>query len=556
MTLLQGGAGVCRNRTVGTSQCNSDITPAIAKIADSGCAVKVVCIGIVCAALCLTAKAADLNAGLLEIQDILERGDFAEASKRIAAAMQEHPNNGGLFNLRGVVHARQNELAQARKDFSEAVRLSPGLTPAWQNLARACLLQAEQDATVTTCAADSWQHVLKLDPQNAEAHVSLARLLQQQGHFADSLRQLERLPPGERENTFSQLLRCADLAAVGRTAEALQTAKRISERKDFSEEDLLSFQNALRLPQGAAVAVLLLESLDTRKAAGAASLRWLTIAYEQQQHPEKARQVLERLALLEPRDTAHLLELARLANRAKDYEAAIGYLAHARDIEPNNAQIHYLFAMIATKMNLPIEARASMVKALAIQPDNPTYNYAMGYIILSSRDGASAASYFERFVASRPNEVKGHYALGIAKFASGDYDGAKVEMERVKGEAETAGAAEYFLGRIARQEGDPAAAVRHLQKSAALAPTYSESHTELGRLAIEEGDLKKAEAELELAIRLDASSFQAHTQLLKLYRRTHDARAGAQAERLKRLDEERSKRAELMLRTIEVRPLQ
>jgi hypothetical protein len=39
-----------------------------------------------------------------------------------------------------------------------------------------------------------------------------------------------------------------------------------------------------------------------------------------------------------------------------------------------------------------------------------------------------------------------------------------------------------------------------------------------------------------------------------LYKRTHDPRAEKQAELLKKLDEDRSKRAELMLRTIEVRP--
>jgi hypothetical protein len=42
--------------------------------------------------------------------------------------------------------------------------------------------------------------------------------------------------------------------------------------------------------------------------------------------------------------------------------------------------------------------------------------------------------------------------------------------------------------------------------------------------------------------------------LLVLYKRTHDARAVKQSELLKKLDEDRSKRAELMLRTIEVKP--
>jgi hypothetical protein len=55
-------------------------------------------------------------------------------------------------------------------------------------------------------------------------------------------------------------------------------------------------------------------------------------------------------------------------------------------------------------------------------------------------------------------------------------------------------------------------------------------------------------------LQLKPESFQANEQLLILYKRTGDARAVAQAEALKKLDEERSKRADLMLRTIEMRP--
>ena len=60
--------------------------------------------------------------------------------------------------------------------------------------------------------------------------------------------------------------------------------------------------------------------------------------------------------------------------------------------------------------------------------------------------------------------------------------------------------------------------------------------------------------ELSQALRLDPRSFQANTQLLVLYRRTHDPQADQQAQRGKELDEDRSRRADLMLRTIELRP--
>jgi tetratricopeptide (TPR) repeat protein len=127
-------------------------------------------------------------------------------------------------------------------------------------------------------------------------------------------------------------------------------------------------------------------------------------------------------------------------------------------------------------------------------------------------------------------------------------------MRSVENDPGTAGGANYFLGRMARIDEDLESATKYLQKSIQILPKYSESHTELARVLMLEGRDKEAQEELDRALKLDPTSFQANERLLVLYRRTHDPRADKQAEVLKRLDQERSKRAELMLRTIEVRP--
>ena len=155
---------------------------------------------------------------------------------------------------------------------------------------------------------------------------------------------------------------------------------------------------------------------------------------------------------------------------------------------------------------------------------------------------------------ARPREPKGHYALGIAYFASGDWEHAKAEMELVEHNPSTAGGAEYFLGRIARLEDQFDASEQHLKSSIQLLPDFAESHTELARVYLRQNNLDAANAELKKALALDPQSFPANEQLLVISRRTHDARSDAQAVLLQKLDEDRSKRAELMLRTIEIRP--
>ena len=218
------------------------------------------------------------------------------------------------------------------------------------------------------------------------------------------------------------------------------------------------------------------------------------------------------------------------------------------------ARIHFLFGLIAGEMSLPIEARQSLDKALALEPDNPDYNYAMGSVILETRDAATAAGYFEKFVRARPADGRGHFALGLAQFTSGDYGDAKHEMHSAGSTPGLAPAAQYYLGRIARLEGDFEEATKRLREALALRPKFSEPHTELARIAMLKGNLKEAHMELDQAVKLAPESFQANEQLLVLYKRAGDPRAAAQAELLKKLDEERSKRAELMLRTLEMRP--
>jgi Tfp pilus assembly protein PilF len=94
----------------------------------------------------------------------------------------------------------------------------------------------------------------------------------------------------------------------------------------------------------------------------------------------------------------------------------------------------------------------------------------------------------------------------------------------------------------------------YIERSIKLLPSFAENYTELGRIRMRQDQLEAARAAIEQALKLDSESFQANTALLALYQRTHDPRAQEQAVRLRNLDEKRSKRLELMLRSIEMKP--
>jgi tetratricopeptide (TPR) repeat protein len=109
-------------------------------------------------------------------------------------------------------------------------------------------------------------------------------------------------------------------------------ARRLAHAADFSEAEVAAILPVLSSPVTAPIAVTLVEALDSRNHTSASSLRHLAVAYEQLNRASDARKTLERVASLEPNNAEDLIELARLAYGSHDWEGALGYLAHARDL--------------------------------------------------------------------------------------------------------------------------------------------------------------------------------------------------------------------------------
>lgn len=488
------------------------------------------------------------------IQAAIQNGDRPGASKLLEEALARYPGAAGLLNLRGVLHAQRSELAEARADFQQAVRLAPGLTPAWQNLGRACQLLTDRDSSATSCAIGAWRHVLRALPADVEARTALATVYEWQGQFADSLRELDQLPAAESSRTALLALRCADLQGLGRTSEAAETGQRLAGAADLSEGDIAAIYPVLDSTKSAELTVTLVRALDARRQASAASLRRLATAYEQLKRLPDARQTLERVAALEPKEPRHLMELARVAYLSHDLEGSLGYLAHARDLTPNDARVHFLFGLVTIQMHLPIEARKSLEKALAIEPQNPDYNYAMGAVLLSSGSANAAVPYFTKYVALRPQDARGRFALGASRFDASDYEQCRAEMLKVADDPKTAAGAAYFLGRVARIEENYDQAATYLERATRLLPSFAGGYAELAHVRVRQSRFEEARRTIARALELEPDSFQANSVLLALYQRTHDPRTPQQAAHLRELDAERSKKRDLMLRTIEMRP--
>jgi tetratricopeptide (TPR) repeat protein len=490
---------------------------------------------------------------LQQLKQMVEQGNLEAARDQLTAAIKQFPADPGLYNLLGVVEAQRGNRSAAETDFSKALAYAPESTSVLLNLGRLYLDNAAQDPRAPAKALDTYQKVLHYQPNNSEALYQSAALLSTAGSYQTSLNHLNRLPAEAQDRAQVVAVRCADQAGLGHVAEAAKTAEQLLESKDLSEGDVVAILPRIET-NDKALAVSMLEGLLRRQLAGRDSLTRLGRYYQREEKLPRAREVLEQAEQAGPPSSEILSELARVAYQQHDRDGALGYLAHARDLDPHNAGIHFFFGVICIELNLPLEARKSLDEAVRLDPQNAYYNYALGSVALHGRDPAQAVPYFEKYIQSKPEDPRGRFARGVARFYMADYEAAAQDLQAVAGKPETASGAHYFLGRIAQLQDNLPEAEIQLKQAVLADPRFADALAELGLLHIRLRQYDNARDELNRAFALESDSFRVNANLLILYRKTGDPRAPEQQSRLDEIKKKRVEDEQLLWRTIQVRP--
>jgi len=504
---------------------------------------------VLCSVLLLSAAAADR---LAEAQQLLASGKFQEAEKVLLVLVKTSPSDAAAWNMLGAIRAQRGSLVEAERDLQQAVKLNSALTGAWLNLGRVYQMQAQDPAKLEKGIA-AYKRVLQVAPDRAEAHHQLALLLQWRGAFAESLAHLDKLPPEDQQRRTAMALRCADLAALGRTPDALDAARALLNDHGLEEADVLAVLPVVE-SHNDEVTLYLLRGLDARRLAGEAALNKLGNALEKGGDLTAARSVLERSFQSAPRDVGPLLSLARIAWKQKDFDGTLGYLGQAQTLDPTNAAIPFLFSLAANEVRAPAEARKAIRRALELAPGNPYYNYAAGVLELQWREKDAAVPYLKKYTAARPDDPRGHLALGLAYFSLLRNEEARRELAPLTSHPDTGAAAELLLGRIAVREEDPTGALAHFRRAAELDPRSADAQAEMASACLTLNELDAARRAAEAALAIDRDSYAANQVLLRLYQRSQDPRVKEQSERLKALAAQKEAESRLVQKTIEVRP--
>lgn len=491
---------------------------------------------------------------LQRIQQALGSGGEAVARKQLSDALETYPRDPVLHSFLGVLEARHNHYRAAEASFRKAIELGPDYTAAYLNLGRLYQQNVPRDPKAVEKGIAVYRGLLKLDPASAEAHYQIALLYRIQGAPREALAHLDRLPLEVQRQPKALSLRCAAQADLRETAAVGRCVQDLSSSPDLAEVEVLPLLAPLAAAGRDNLAILLLKRLSERSLASPEALSMLAALYEKQAKLTEARRVFEAAVRDGGPTLPLLLGLARVAYRQKDFEGTLGYLAHARDLDPKNAGVHFFFGMVCVEMDLVVEAEKSLRTAVALNPDNPYYNYALGAVIANGKKWEEAIPYFEKYCADKPDDPQGKLALASAHFHNYQTELAARELEELVDKPSTAAGARYHLGLVAIRQGDFERAVSELERAVKLNRDYAEAYAELGFAYLQLDRLDDARKSLERSLKLQPDGRRSNMTLLTYYRKTGDPRAKEQAKRFAEINKMRTQRAKMLLRTIEVRP--
>jgi tetratricopeptide (TPR) repeat protein len=491
---------------------------------------------------------------LLSIQQQIEGGNLEAARTLIAAAGKQHPHDGGLENLLGVVEIQEGHINEASRAFSAAIVHDPRLTSAYLNLSRIRMQTAVTDQTARAEALRLSLKALRLEPANDEANYQAATILFWDKHYQTSLGHLNHLSKEASTKVGAEALNCADHASMSESDATSDAEKALAANLDLTEQYADTCLGPLREAHRADLIEPLFLAVAQHQALSPPGQRILGLAQEAEGKLPDARASLEKAYTEDPNSVTILEDLTRVAKAAHDYEGALGYLGHARALAPNNSALAFEFGTICVRMGLFAEARKAIGEALQLAPDNPGYNLEMGLVISFSEDPSQALPYLKRFHELRPQDPEGILALGTANFRAKDYDESRRWLKQAVESGETAADAHFYLGRIARQEGQMDAATAELKQSLTLNADQPDALAELGQISLQARDFPNAEKYFDQALHGEPDSYAANFGLLQLYARTGDARRDQQSKRFDQIKNEKEERDKQMMRVIEIRP--
>jgi tetratricopeptide (TPR) repeat protein len=418
-----------------------------------------------------------------DVQELLRRGQFEEATRVVKAQLNADPSNLEAYNLLGIIYTSHKDYVHAEEVFQQALQLDPNSNTTRNNLGNLYVAQQKLDQ-----AEKQFTTVLKSDPANRDANYNLGLVLLARNSPRTAIPHFERVRPQTVE-TRMNLIRA--YFAADSPSQALEQAHQLSVA--HKQDVQLHFTLGLELASAKQykASQLELEEANALQPETLEILHNLGQIYLREREFAKADLTLNRALKLKPDSAETLYLLAQVYSEQSRPLDALELLARAHKIAPNNIDVIFLMARISMMQNYYEDAIPLLESGLKIAPQRADLHAALGESLFMSGKAERAIDEFNNLIALEPS-ARSYTFLGLSYRHLGRFDEAmKYFNQGLKLDPHNASCL-FNLGFIEERQGNYARADERFQQALRSNPDFSDALLELASLRIK--DKKYTEA--------------------------------------------------------------
>jgi putative PEP-CTERM system TPR-repeat lipoprotein len=332
-------------------------------------------------------EAWELSSGesLLSIQHLVKEKNYDAALEAANELLKKQPDNTDLLALIGLSYAGKGEKEQAKIFFEKVLKLEPGNPNAAMSLAR----MASQSRKFSE-ERDYYQQILEHHPDHKLALLMLDRLIlreqMQAKKFDAALVTAQKLRSKQPKNSDPLIL--MGIAYLN---------------KGDEKQAKTAFEDALKLSPGNPNAALNLAQIALDSG-----------------NNDEARSYYQEVLKYHPDHQASLLMLARLEVRQGNSQAALALLENAVKLHPKAMQPLVAMARFQLEQGDAQKAQKTLSTVPVEYAEHPFLLETLGEVQLSSGDWEAAKRTLEKCLKLQPASAQAQYLLGGAYLAGKD----------------------------------------------------------------------------------------------------------------------------------------
>ena len=327
-----------------------------------------------------------------QIATLIRDNRLAEAEKELTAVLRLSPDLPVALNLMGSVRAKQGRLIEAETLFLRAVRNDKTFTGARMNLVYLYQLKHAPDKAIVQL-----KEVLAVEPENVAAKVMLGDAYLEKNDLQNAEENYLAALDGKLDNAGA-LFGLAQISRVkGETREASIYLNRIATLTADSQSPEFLYKFGLEAMR---VAMF-----------------------------DEAKSALERSVELQPKEPPYLLALGIAWLRKGDLFEAEKLFRRLLELQPNNAQGQLHLGYVLLNQKKYAEARTWLEKSARPGAAIPEVFYYLGLVAQEQNDDARAIVLFEKAVQQLPSYAHARIALGSSYMRLKNYVRARQELE-------------------------------------------------------------------------------------------------------------------------------